>query len=437
MTLFGSLFSGASGLTAHSRSLGMISDNVANVNTTAYKGAAAQFTSLVTRQASVLTYAPGGVRAVAAFNVTQQGLIQGTNSPTDAAISGNGFFVVNEARDSSGEQFYTRAGSFLPDHVGNLRTASGYYLQGWALDADEEIVDINNLETVNIRAMNGVATATTRVEIGANLDATADAYTGAYTAGDMEDYNNSSGTSGVQPEFRRDLRVYDSFGAPHALTLAFLKTDTNEWAVELYADRSELDSTAHTTGLLASGTVTFNGDGSLAGVTGTIASAVSITWDNGAETSSITFDLGTTDETDGLTQFAAAADVAFVQQNGAEVGQLSGVSIDEDGYVVISFTNGLQRRIYRLPVATFANPSGLDPRSGNVFAETDVSGEFNLRVAGTGGAGRITPSALEMANVDLADEFTKMIVTQRAYTANARVITTVNDMLDELMRISR
>lgn len=437
MTLFGTLFSGASGLTAQSRSLGMISDNVANVNTVGYKGAAAQFASLVTRQANVLTYAPGGVRAVTSYSVTKQGLVQGTDSPTDAAISGNGFFVVNARADSSGEQLYTRNGSFVPDHLGNLRTASGFYLQGWALDADEEIIDINSLETVNIRSISGVATATTRVEIGANLDSTTAAFTGTYAAGDMEDYAFSSGGSGVRPHFRRDLRVYDSLGEAHTLTLAFLKTAENEWAVELYGSRSDLDSPPHLTGLLASGTLTFNGDGSLAAVTGSIGSAVTIDWDNGAENSEIAFDLGTAGQTDGLTQFATAADVAFVQQNGAEVGQLSRVSIDEQGYVVASFTNGAQRRIYRLPIATFANPSGLDPRSGNVFAETDASGEYNLRFPERGGAGRITPSALEMANVDLADEFTRMIVTQRAYTANARVITTVNDMLDELMQISR
>lgn len=437
MTLFGTLYSGASGLAAQSRSLGMISDNIANVNTTGYKGATAQFATLVTRQAGTASYAPGGVRAFTAFNVTKQGLVQSTDSSTDAAISGNGFFVVNANADGTGEQLYTRAGSFLSDHLGNLRTPSGFYLQGWALDADEQIVDINTLETVNIRSISGVAIATTRVEIGANLDSTTSPYTGAYTSGDLELYAFSSGTLGVQPHFRRDIRIFDSLGEAHTVTLAFLNTGANTWEVELYGDRADLDSGTHPTGLLASGTVTFNGDGSLASVTGSIASAVTSDWANGADDSSIAFDLGTVGETDGLAQFASANDVAFVLQNGAEVGQLNRVSIDEDGYVVASFTNGAERKIYRLPIATFANPSGLDPRTGNVFAETDASGEYNLRLAGTGGAGRLTPSALEMANVDLADEFTRMIVTQRAYTANARVISTVNEMLDELMQIRR
>ena len=128
--------------------------------------------------------------------------------------------------------------------------------------------------------------------------------------------------------------------------------------------------------------------------------------------------------------------VAFVSQNGAEVGELNGVAIDADGFVIASFTNGEQQKLYKLPVSTFANPLALDPRSGNVFSQTDASGVFNLHDAGRGGAGRIAPSALENANVDLADEFTKMIVTQRAYSANARVITTTDEMLDELIRLS-
>ncbi len=436
MSLFGSLFSSASGLTAQSRALAMISDNISNVNTIGYKAATPDFTSIVTQQTSAVAYSPGGVRAVTGYEIMKQGLIQGTDSPTDAAISGGGFFVVNTRTDGTGEQLYTRDGSFSADRQGFLVTPAGFYLQGWELDADGNIVDINTLVPVNVRSISGTATATTRVELDANLDARQSEYTGAYTTGDMEAWNASGGTSGVQPHFSRQVRVYDSLGRGHSLTLAFLKTGTNTWEIELYADRAELDPNVHPTGLVASGTATFAGDGSLTAITGSLASPVAINWSSGADPSSITFDLGSGGNADGLTQFAAPADVAFVQQNGSEVGHLKGVSIDKDGYVVASFTTGAQRRIYRLPVATFANPLGLEPRTGNVFAETEYSGEYNLRFAGTSNAGRIAPGALETANVDLADEFTKMIVTQRAYTANARVVSTVNTMLDELMRIT-
>ena len=173
-------------------------------------------------------------------------------------------------------------------------------------------------------------------------------------------------------------------------------------------------------------------------VSGTAGTPVGIQWAaaGGASPSAITFDFGEIGGTDGLSQFASPTSVAFVNQNGAEVGELSSISIDDQGYVSASFTNGEDRRLYRLPVATFANPAALDPRSGNVYAQTDASGEFNLRTAGSGGAGVVAPSALEAANVDLAEEFTKMIVTQRAYSANAKVINTTDQMLDELIRMT-
>lgn len=432
MSLFGSLYSGVSGLGAQSRAMSMISDNVANVNTTGYKGAVAQFANMVTSSESVSSYSPGGVRSMGAMSIARQGLIQSSNSPTDAAISGAGFFVMNALADGTGEQIYTRAGSFTPDFLGNLRSPSGFHLQGWLLDADENVIDVNQVETVNVGNVNGLATATTSIGLGANLDADQAPHAGAYAAGDI-----AAGT--VDAQFSRNVQVYDSLGRPQPVTMAFLKTAANTWQVELVAaDPTSVDALAHPDGLLATGTVTFNGDGSLA--TNTLDGAtVNIAWAaaTGADPSAVTLDLGRAGETNGLTQFASPTNVAFVQQNGAEVGELNGVRIDEEGYVIASFTNGENRRLYQLPIATFANPSGLDPRSGNVFAQTEASGAFNLRAAGRGGAGVLAPSALEAANVDLADEFTKMIVTQRAYSANARVITTTNSMLEELIQISR
>ena len=440
MSLFGSLYSGVSGLGAQSRAMSMISDNVANVNTTAYKGTVAQFANLVTRKDSVTSYSPGGVRSMGALTIGNQGLIQNSNSPTDAAISGAGFFVVNSLANGRGDQLYTRAGSFAPDFLGNLRTPSGQYVQGWLLDANENVVDINNVETVNVGIVNGLATATNNVRIGANLDADIDAYADPglpYAAGLMA--ARANGGVGVEPHFSRNVQVYDSLGRPQTLTMGFLKTAPNIWDVEIYAaDADQIDLATHPNGLLESGRVTFNGDGSLA-ANDFDGLDVSITWNatTGADDSTITFDLGNLDETNGLTQFASPTNVAFVLQNGAEVGELNGVRIDEQGFVIASFTNGEERRLYQLPLATFANPAGLDPRSGNVFAQTERSGEFNLRVAGRGGAGLLATSALEAANVDLADEFTKMIVTQRAYSANSRVITTTNNMLEELIQLSR
>jgi flagellar hook protein FlgE len=436
------LYTGVTGLAAQSRSMSIISDNVANVNTTAYKLAEAQFTSMVAREAGSKTYRPGGVTAQAFYTIGSQGLIQSSSSSTDVAIIGQGFFVVNEAVDGTGQQLYGRAGDFSTDELGNLRMPSGFYLQGWRLDGDGDIVDVNQLETVNVQIANGIALATTEVAVGANLDADQAAFAGAYAAGDMAAFLATG--VGVEPHFTRAVQVFDSLGRSHDLTFAFLKDPTaNVWNVEVAAAVADVEIATHPNGLIASGTVTFAGDGSLAanGLTPLVAgvNGASIEWlaTTGADPSDIAIDLGEIGSTDGLAQFASPTNIAFVSQNGAEVGTLNGVSIDEDGFVLGSFTNGEQRRLYRLPLATFPNPAGLDPRSGNVYAPSDLSGEFMLRAPGEGGAGRLTPSALESSNVDLADEFTKMIITQRAYSANARVISTTDEMLDELIRLRR
>lgn len=447
MSLFGSLFSGVSGLTAQSQSMSMISDNISNVSTTAYKGANADFSTLVTSTANVGTFSPGGVLSNTNYEITRQGLIEPSTSPTDIALIGDGFFVVSDLTDGTGDQLYTRAGSFKTDFLGNLRNSGGFYLQGWTLDNNSEIVDVNNLDTVNIRLVNGLATATSRVEMGANLDATQAPHTGAYAGGNMAEYHQTNGISGVRPHFSRSVQVFDSIGRPHDVTVSYLKDPaTATWNVEVYAEAADVETATHPNGLLASGQVTFGGDGSLATNTltpltpvATAGAPVGMDWldSDGAIDSVIEFDLGTIGETDGLSQFASNYNVVYVTQNGAEVGQLNGVSIDEDGFVVASFSNGEQQKLYKLPVATFFNPLALNPRTGNVFSETVASGAFNLHEAGIGGSGQISPASLEAANVDLADEFTKMIVTQRAYSANARVISTADEMLDELIRISR
>jgi flagellar hook protein FlgE len=445
MSLYGALFTGVTGLNAQTQSMAMISDNIANVNTVGYKRTTARFATLVTDSGSLTTYSPAGVRASPFRTIGHQGQISTTNSDTDVAITGNGFIVVRtEPSGVNAATLYTRAGSFSPDSTGNLRNAGGYYLQGWPLDANGAIpaaaADLTSLQTVNITQFSGTASATTSLEVGVNLDAGQAAFAGAYAVDDM-----ANGT--VQPHFFRNFLIFDALGGSHELTAAYLKTSTNTWAVEVYAANPS-EVTAGATAL-ASGNVVFNGDatldadnaastvGTYDATTGELASTLNIAWTNGALPSAISLDWGTNDLSDGLTQFTSNYNVAFISQNGASVGLLSGVSIDDRGLVIASFTNGQSRALYRLPLSTFADPSSLEAVEGNSYAETNRSGNFNLREAGTGGAGLFAPSALEASNVDIAGEFTDMIITQRAYSANTRVITTADEMLEELIRLRR
>lgn len=548
MSLFGSLFTGVSALTAQSQSLSMISNNIANISTIGYKGDEASFSSLVTVAQRGITYNPGGVRVTALQTINQQGLIQGSSSTTDIAISGDGFFVVKDTNDVNAQRdpLYTRAGNFSEDSTGYMRNASGFYLYGWLLDADGEIpsanADISSTQPVNVAFLNGVATGTTKVELGLNLDseqvlgASSVTFTDPTSAAELTsvlngtapftmDFDvtvqNADGTStttnipvtdannlndiataidalaGVAAtvinnqlvvtaenvndtvvmengtvgnvmtnlfgsstitqlgyDFQRTVRIFDSLGAARDVVVNFKKQAVNQWLVEVRAsDSTYVQPVNRTTGLvdpagddgyIASGVVFFNSNGSINSVTGQLATPVTVYWDpaySGAGSQVVSFDLGidpSGNATKGaVTQFSSDYNVSFVTQNGAELGQRTGISIDEDGYVIASFSNGEFRRLYKIPIATFSNPNGLQTRSGNVFAQTTDSGQYNLREAGSGGAGLVQGGSLETSNVDLSDEFTKMIITQRAYSAGTKVISTADDMLQELMQVKR
>lgn len=439
MSLYAALYSGTSGLAANSSALGIISDNITNVNTVGYKAANAEFMTLVTESSTYGTYSPGGVQARARSLIGAQGLLQTSTSATDLAIDGNGFFVVRPEMGSN-EVFFTRAGSFRPDDRGFLQNTAGMYLMGWQLDANGNYIDngdVNVLSPINIASLTGTAEATTTAKIRANLQSSQIPYpaaaTPAYAVGAMAD-----GT--VPAHFSKTIKVYDSQGSAHNITMSFLKTeDTNEWDVEIHT--SDLDPAATTVapGVVAAGKIVFNEDGSLnlTASTPELFEPVTFEWNNGAADSQITFNFGTDGEANGLTQFDSTSTMISSSMDGAVFGNVTGVSVGKDGVVTALFDNGLTRAVYKLPIATFQNPEGLMSVQGNAFAMTDYSGAFELVGSGTGGAGQVAPSTLEASTVDLAEEFTKLITTQRAYSAAARIITTADEMLTELNQLKR
>lgn len=251
----------------------------------------------------------------------------------------------------------------------------------------------------------------------------------------------------ITAQFSRNVRVYDSLGTGHDIRFSFIKIAQNRWAVEVHAIPATDVNSALANGQIAVGTIDFNGDGTLRSVSSTLTNPVDINWVNGAVASSIGFDLGTAGQpfgtvgaatiglSDGLSQFDAAYNVNFANQNGAPVGQLVSVQIDKQGILTASYSNGQTQKLFQLPLADFANPNGLNPISGNVFTQTRESGEVNLREAGSNGTGTVVAAALEQSNVDLASQLTDMIVTQRSYQANTKVIKTADELLDALNQI--
>jgi flagellar hook protein FlgE len=436
MSLYGAMMIGVSALDAFSNALSTSSSNIANVNTIGYKSAQSAFSTLVASSMGEGDPSSVGVISGASQNIAQQGLLSTASSPTDLAISGNGFFVVSDSSGQGGGTYYTRAGDFNPDANGFLRNSSGYYLRGYGVDAQGNVAPGTALSAINISNLTGKAEPTTTMTLQANLQASTDVYSGTYNPGDM-----TNGSPPVEPSFTRTMNVYDSQGGSQPITIDWLKTGANQWSYEVsYAgDAANLSSSSP---LLATGTVNFNPDGTLAGLTSTDGSSttsggslsLNIPWgaSSGLNAQPLTLDFGTVGASNGLSQFDSASTLTNSTVDGALFGTLSGVTVGADGMVTAQFSNGLTQKIAQVPLATFTNANGLSEVSGNAFAQSLQSGNAVIGAAGAGGAGSIQSNALEGSTVDLATEFTNLITTQRAYSASTRVITTASEMLDTL-----
>jgi flagellar hook protein FlgE len=452
MSIFGAMRSGVTGLFSQSQALGMIADNIANVNTVGFKAVRPRFSTLVTAQASADLHSPGGVQSKVEREIDAQGLLTSSAVSTDIAISGSGFFTVNDQTDGTGNTFFTRAGEFRPDKDGNLVNSGGFTLMGWPIDSNGTVQQTNVLSAfsvLNTANLTSAPVSTSLIEIGANLPAAA-------TSGDANSLT---------------AQVFDLQGGQHSLTLTYTKTaTTNEWditasitnagIVDPDSNNDGTNDPLTTTGAFAAngirmGTMTFSNDGTLSSITSNSATGTDVgvvnattnrfemTFDFDSTTTStsdrvtVALDFGTPSQADGFTQFQGNFTPNFIEQNGKQFGSLSAVNIDDAGITTALFDNGETRDIFQVPVVTFNNPNGLQERTGNVYVETTDSGPAVALEPGRGGAGSIAPSALEQSTVDLADEFTRMIVTQRAFSASTRIITTADEMLEELTRIVR
>ena len=432
MSLYGALYTGVAGLSANSRAMATTSTNIANVNTVGYKSSKSEFSTLLASSAGANS-ASGSVKAVTLKGVTQQGNLAQTNSATDLAISGQGFFVVTNTpvqNPSVTELLYTRAGSFQKDADGFLRNAGGYYLQGWTLDANGNVpTNANDMSLVNLGNVTGTALPTTAASLRANLQSTTPV-TAGYVVGAM----NSGATS---PQYETSVEIYDSQGSARPIRLAFVKTAANTWAYEVIYDGNVADIGGAGSNPIASGNMTFNTDGTIATPTPPLAVNIPFAPTSGLSPQSIDFDFGTPGLANGFTQFDTTSTLYGSTVNGSLFGGLTGVRVDDQGYVVALFNNGIERKLYKLPLATFLNPDGLGALNGNAYRDTTESGGPSFKNPNVGGAGAISNLALEQSTVDLAKEFSDMIVIQRAYSAASKIITTADEMLDELTRLKR
>lgn len=433
MSLYSALYAGVSGLSAQATAMATVADNITNINTVGYKSEEAQFRTLVSGGKIASSYAAGGVAAAPQAMISKQGVLQASGSQTDLGINGSGFFVTRDGTGADDAVSYTRSGSFKPDDQGFLSNAAGYYLQGWRLDNLGQYVNngsLSSLTPVRVSELTGTATPTTKIEMRINLQSTQAPYTLPYVAGNM-----AAGT--IAPHFSRSAQIYDAQGGAHDVTIGFLKTGPNTWLSEIYAVPAS-DVTA-AGGLLASGSVAFNPDGSLdkAGSSPALFGTLAIGWTNNAGSVPVRMQLGSDGGLDGLTQFGGASAMISSNVDGGMLGNVASVQISKTGIVSAVFDNGATRAVFQLPLATVQNPDGLTRLPGNNYALSDSSGNVAINSPGALGAGEIAASTLEASTVDLAQEFTNMIRFQRAYSASSKIITTVDEMLQEVSALKR
>jgi len=450
MSINSAMLAGVSGLVANSSALAAISDNIANVNTVAYKRSQVNFANVVTAQTAQGRYSAGGVQGVTHTYISTDGQLQSSSRSTDMAIAGDGFFVVTDKAiglAASDPRKLTRNGSFGVDENGFLMNDSHMYLQGWPVQANGTFAsdpsDFSKLQPINIANLGSSVKPTGNLGPSVNLDSTTTVSAGAasYNAAtaSMADYAAGVAT-GTKPDYTFDMNVTDSLGSSRKLQVAVLKTGANTWQAELYAVPAS-DVAGTPSGQLYKGAIKFLPDGTLdtanttfpttlnIGASGATAPAWAASLGLGAQ--KINLDLSQ------LTQQASTSTVNNIVNDGAGVGNIKGVKIGEDGVVSVTYDNNTVRTIAKIAIATVPNPDGLQTVSGNAYQLTTSAGSLVLKDPGVGGAGKVEASSLEASTVDLSSEFTGLISTQKAYSASSKIITTADQMLDELINIIR
>jgi flagellar hook protein FlgE len=398
-----------SGLAANNTALDVVGNNLANLNTTGFKADSILFKDIM-GQTSGSTVIGAGVATTGTSKQFTQGSIQPTAGPLDAAIKGNGASVL---RNGSGTTLYTRAGNFSFDGTGTLVTGTGEKVQGWS--AVNGVLTTNgNVGDISITAIASQSpTATTKMALDANLDASA-----------------PTGT-----KFSTPLQVVDSLGVTHILTYSFTKTGSNAWDYDISIPGEDLTGgTAGTPQSLANGSLTFDSAGNLtapaAGAPVDVKTTTGLV--SGANDLDMQWSLYAADGTSLLTQFSQTSAASSTSQDGIQAAQLTGIKLGDGGTLMATFSSGKQLAIAQIAVAAIGNPDSLISVGNNNFQVGTNTLTPTVGLPNTGNRGTILGGSLESSNVDLAREFTNLIIYQRGYQANAKVITS-QDQIDQVL----
>ena len=451
MSLFSAINTAISGLTAQSSNFGNISQDVANSQTVGFKRVDTSFTDFLTTSTSTENQ-PGAVVARPNYINNVQGSIKQTDNPLGLAIAGQGFFPVSQSTGVvkniptfNSQQFYTRAGGFTMNAQGYLVNTAGQYLNAWTVDPATNIVNQNALVPVQVNQSTYNPVASTDVTLSANLPATP-----------------SAGTATATSPLSSQITVYDSLGTAHAVTLNWTKNTANAWSVQVSVP--DAPPSTDSNGLVVSntdagsanvqfGSLSGNGvaEGTIGQITTSSADSGSVTTDGyamgqpaslkfttdfGSGPQTIQLNLGTYGGTTGVTQYAGTTySLLGLTQNGVPPGSFSGVTTQANGNIIVNYNNGQSRTIAQIPLVTFNDPNALQGQNGQSFTATIASGSPLAKAVGTNGAGTLVTGSLEGSNVDIATEFSNLIVAQQAYSSNAKVVTTADQMLQTTLQM--
>jgi flagellar hook protein FlgE len=432
MSLFGALNTAVSGLSAQSAAFGNISENVANSQTTGYKEVDTNFIDYLTTSTAT-DNEPGSVTALPSYTNNVQGTITQSSDPLAVAISGQGFFAVSETAGATSngstsfnpQTFYTQAGDFQMNDSDYLVNGAGQYLQGWTVNPQTGVADQSTLAPIQITQTQYNPVPTSTINLAANLPA----------------------TPATNTPVSSQIQVYDSLGNAQTLTLGWTQNSANDWTVTITSPTAspttlgtaEVQFGAASASDNPAGTVPAGTIGSFGTLTGGVTAttyaadqpaSLTLTTDFGSGTQTINLNMGAFGEANGVTQFAGTTySQGSLTQNGVAPGAFTGISITTGGDVVANYNNGQTETVAQIPITTFAAPDSLQSQNGQAFTATTNSGSAITQAEDTNGAGSLVIGSVESSNVDIATQFSDLIIAQQAYGANAKVVTTADQLL--------
>lgn len=443
MGVSSSLYSGVSGLNANGNAMSVIGNNIANANTIGFKSSRAIFGDLLSSQISGsggISQVGRGVGLSIVDNIFSQGTFENTETNTDLAVEGAGFFIVSDPSTGNAVNNYTRAGAFRFDADGNMVNPEGFNLMGFQLDENGNTIGDLTPIRANTQSFTS-AGPTQNIDLNTNLDSDSAALAVPF------DPLDPTGTS----NYATSIQVFDSLGSTHLMTTYFTKTSDQNWDYNVVVDGGDVaGGTSGELEIVGTGNLEFDPSGDLIRINGAelysvagdtssdpiiprptaTTTAGDLDWVNGAvQTQQVSIDMQTS-------QYASPSVVVSQEQDGYGTGTLVKLSVDEFGNVIGNFSNGTPRKLMRIALSKFTNPNALDKIGNNMYAQSNNSGVPVIGTVGSG-VGSIFTNALELSNVDLAQEFVKMITTQRGFSANSKTITTTDEMLSEVINLKR